>query len=73
MIRMKKFLANKGLWDDDKEEAYKKEVEDEIDKAMAEVESQPEQKVSEFLENTFDETPAAIERQVKEYQAKEGN
>ena len=70
---MKKFLENKGLWDDEKEAAYKDEVEAEIEKAMAVVESQPVQKVSEFLEATFDETPAAIERQVKEYQAKEGN
>ena len=73
LIRMKKFLENKGLWDDEKEAAYKDEVEAEIEKAMAVVESQPVQKVSEFLEATFDETPAAIERQVKEYQAKEGN
>ena len=73
LIRMKKFLENKGLWDDEKEAAYKDEVEAEIEKAMAVVESQPVQKVSEFLENTFDETPSAIERQVKEYQAKEGN
>ena len=70
---MKKFLENKGLWDDDKEAAYKEEVENDIDKAMEIVENQPTQKVSEFLENTFDETPSAIERQVKEYQAKEGN
>ncbi|MCP6675071.1 thiamine pyrophosphate-dependent enzyme, partial [Klebsiella pneumoniae] len=53
LVRMRKFLTDKGLWDDAKEEAYNAEVAKEIDDAIKEVESQPAQKASDFLKFEF--------------------
>lgn len=71
LIRMRKFLENKGLWDDEKEEAYKKVANQEVDDAMKEVESQPQQTVTELMKNEYVDTPAAIQTQLDAYQAKE--
>lgn len=71
LVRMRKFLTDKGLWDDAKEEAYNAEVAKEIDDAIKEVESQPAQKASDFLKFEFVDTPGAIQREIDEYKEKE--
>ncbi|WP_295746632.1 pyruvate dehydrogenase (acetyl-transferring) E1 component subunit alpha [uncultured Limosilactobacillus sp.] len=71
LVRMRKFLEDKGLWDDQQEKDYIAEVSAEVDAAMKQVESQPEQKVSEFLKNEYVETPPAIQKQIDDYQQKE--
>lgn len=71
IVRMRKFLVGKGLWDDDQEKAYTDEVNKEIDDAMKQVESQPEQKVSDFLKNEYVDTPPAIQKQIDDYLSKE--
>lgn len=71
LIRMRKYLTGKGLWDEAKEKAYDEEVNQEIDDAMKVVESQDPQKTSTMLEFEFVDTPAAIQRQINKYQEKE--
>lgn len=72
IVRMRKFLTKKGLWNEDQEKAYEKEVDKQIDAAMAEVEKQPAESVTEYLKDEYVQTPPAIQKQIDEYQAKEG-
>lgn len=72
LVRMRKFLTKKGIWDQDQEDAYEQEVGQEIDAAIKEVESQPAESVAEYLKNEFVETPPAIQKQIEEALAKEG-
>lgn len=71
LVRMRKFLEAKGLWNDQLEKEYTDQVNQEVDEAMKQVESQPEQRVSEFLKNEYVETPPAIQKQIDDYQQRE--
>lgn len=71
LVRMRKFLEAKGLWNEQLEKDYTAEVNQEVDDAMKQVESQPAQKVSEFLKNEYVDTPPAIQKQIEEYEQKE--
>ena len=44
----------------------------EINQAIQEVESQPAESVTEYLQNEFVETPPAIQKQIDEISTKEG-
>ena len=72
LVRMRKFLTDKGIWNQDQEDAYEQEVEKEINQAIQEVESQPAESVTEYLQNEFVETPPAIQKQIDEISTKEG-
>ena len=71
LTRMRLYLTNKGLWNEDKEKAWEKEVNQEIDDAMEKVEAAPKQTVSQLLEITYADTPAAIQKEIDAYK-KEG-
>lgn len=71
LVRMRKFLEAKGLWNDQLEKEYTDQVNQEVDEAMKQIESQPEQRVSEFLKNEYVETPPAIQKQIDDYQQRE--
>lgn len=73
LTRMRLFLTDKGLWSEEKESAWEEEVNAQIDAAMQEVESAPKQKVSEYLKDTFIDTPAVIQEQIDKFVAKEEN
>lgn len=72
LVRMRKFLTDKGIWNQDQEDAYEQEVEEKINQAIQEVESQPSESVTEYLQNEFVETPPAIQKQIDEISTKEG-
>lgn len=71
LIRMRKFLESKGLWDEDQEKACVEAANKEVDDAMQEVESQPTQTVTELMQNEYVVTPPAIQKELDSYQAKE--
>lgn len=71
LIRMRKFLESKGLWDEDKEKACVDAANKEVDDAMEKVESQPAQTVTELMQNEYVVTPPAIQKELDAYQAKE--
>ncbi len=73
LTRMRLFLTDKGLWSEEQESAWEEEVNAQIDAAMQEVESAPKQKVSEYLKDTFIDTPAVIQEQIDKFVAKEEN
>lgn len=71
LVRMRKFLTEKGLWSQKEEDQYVEEVKAEINEAVAKVENMPKQKISEYLKNTFEEIPANIQAAIEYYEAKE--
>lgn len=72
LIRMRTYLDNKNLWSEEQENDWIAEVNTQIDQAMEQTEKAPVQKVSEFLQNTFINTPKSIQEQIDVYTAKEG-
>lgn len=72
LIRMRTYLDNKGLWSQEQEEAWTNEVNEQIDEAMALTEQASKQKVSEYLQNVFVDTPASIQAQIDAFRTKEG-
>lgn len=71
LVRMRKFLECKGLWNQQLEDEYTAQVNQEVDEAMKQVESQPAQRVFEFLQNEYVQTPPAIQKQIDDYQQRE--
>jgi pyruvate dehydrogenase E1 component alpha subunit len=73
LIRFRKYLTEKGLWSEEKENAIIEQTKEEIKQAIAEADQVPKQKVSDFLKNMFEVSPQSIREQIAYYEAKEGN
>ncbi|WP_045629426.1 thiamine pyrophosphate-dependent enzyme, partial [Lacticaseibacillus paracasei] len=71
LIRMRNFLTDKGLWDKDKEDALIEKVKDDIKNAINEADKAPQQTVSRFLKDTYEESPQNVAEQLAEFQGKE--
>ncbi|MFD0897769.1 pyruvate dehydrogenase (acetyl-transferring) E1 component subunit alpha [Loigolactobacillus binensis] len=71
LTRMRAYLTAKDLWSEDKENAVVEQAKEEIKQAIAEADATPKQKVSSFLENTFEVQPQNIQQQVADFKTKE--
>lgn len=71
LIRFRKFLADKGLWSVEKEEAFVEKTKEEIKEAAQQADKAPKQKVSAFLKNMFEEPGQATQEQIAKFEAKE--
>ncbi|CAM3626000.1 pyruvate dehydrogenase (acetyl-transferring) E1 component subunit alpha [Erysipelothrix urinaevulpis] len=71
LIRMRNFLTEKGLWDEEKEDAIIEAAQEEVKVALEESRALPPQKVSNYLKDLFEEMPPAIEEQYNIYLEKE--
>ncbi|KRN27016.1 pyruvate dehydrogenase (acetyl-transferring) E1 component subunit alpha [Liquorilactobacillus mali] len=71
LVRMRLYLESKGLWKQEDEEAYVEQVRAEINEAINKVENMPKQKISEYLKNTFKDTPVEIQREIEKFEEKE--
>lgn len=71
LIRMRKYLLEKGLWTSELEQSWEEEFNEQINEAIKETEAAPVQKISEFLENTFIDTPRTLQDQIAVFKAKE--
>ncbi len=71
LVRMRHYLADKGIWTQEKEDQYAEEVQEQIKEAIDKVENMPKQKISEYLKNTFAATPAGIQQEIERFEAKE--
>ncbi|STD74453.1 pyruvate dehydrogenase E1 component subunit alpha [Enterococcus faecium] len=71
LIRFRKYLTEKGLWSEEKEEQVIEATKEEIKAAIAEADKVPKQKVSDFLKNMFEVSPQSIKEQIAIYEAKE--
>lgn len=72
LIRMRKFLTEKGLWDEAKEEAVVARFDEEIQAAVAQADAAPKQKVSHMLETMFETADPITQEQIDKYKEKEG-
>lgn len=73
LIRFRKYLTEKGLWSEEKEEALIEQTKVEIKEAISEADKVPKQKVSDFLKNMYEVQPQSIKEQIAQYEAKEAN
>lgn len=73
LIRMRKVLESKGLWDQQQEDAYIDSVKKDIKDALAKANAEPVQKVSQFLKNMYEVPPQNIAEQIAQYESKESN
>ncbi len=73
LIRMRKYLTDKGIWSTDTEKSWEDEVNKQIDEAIKKAESVGPQKVSDFLKNTFTDTPPKIQEEIDAYTKKESD
>ena len=72
LIRMRNYLTDKGLWDEDKETTTVERFDQEIIEAVKLADNAPKQKVSDFLKNMFEEPTPNIAEQIKYFETKEG-
>ena len=66
LVRMRKFLADKGLWTEEQEQKIIEQTKEEITSAVKAADKAPKQTVKEFLENMYEEKPQNIQEQLKE-------
>lgn len=71
LIRMRKYLTDKGLWTEEKENEVIEAAKEEIKDAIKQADQAPKQKVSDFLKNMFEEPGQQIAEQIEIYEAKE--
>lgn len=71
LIRFRKFLTEKSLWNEEREEEVIAKAQEMIKAAIHEADIAPKQTVIESLENMYEVQPQNIQTQIKEYEAKE--
>lgn len=63
LIRMRKFLEKKGLWNSEVEAETEEQVRVEIKEALEKVKNTPAQSVDDFIDNMYSEKPKNYKRQ----------
>lgn len=71
LIRLRKHLTAKGLWDEEKEEAIVQKTKDEVKEAIKAADQVPKQKVSDFLKNMYETPDFVTQEQINKFEAKE--
>jgi pyruvate dehydrogenase E1 component alpha subunit len=65
LLRVKKYLTAKGLWDDAREEKARAEAQSQADEAFAEAEKWPASSADEILNHVFAQRPPELTRQAE--------
>lgn len=73
IVRFRKFLENKGLWNEEMENEVIEKTKDDVKEAIKKADAAPKQKVTDLLGFMFEDAPHHIREQLKEYTAKESN
>ncbi|MCM3568744.1 pyruvate dehydrogenase (acetyl-transferring) E1 component subunit alpha [Neobacillus mesonae] len=71
LVRFRKFLEKKGLWNEEKENQVIEQAKEEIKEAIKKADAAPKQKVTDLISNMFEEMPYTLKEQYEIYQAKE--
>jgi pyruvate dehydrogenase E1 component alpha subunit len=69
LIRMRKFMTEKGVWDDKQEEDYIAEVDSYIDEQIKIADNIEKQKISDFLKNTLEVPGQAMKEQIEHFES----
>ncbi|HEO8420761.1 pyruvate dehydrogenase (acetyl-transferring) E1 component subunit alpha [Niallia sp. FSL W8-0635] len=71
LVRFRKFLENKGIWNEEKENAVIERAKEEIKEAIKIADEAPKQKVTDLMNIMYEELPANLQEQYEIYAAKE--
>lgn len=73
IVRLRNYLIEKNLWDEEKEEKIRENCFAEVKEAMKLMAKEPKQKVSDFLKYMYEDSPQNIKEQIDIYEKKEMN
>ncbi|MFD2704963.1 pyruvate dehydrogenase (acetyl-transferring) E1 component subunit alpha [Salibacterium lacus] len=71
LVRLRKYLENKDLWSEERENEVVDTAKEEIKAAIKQADDTPKQKVSDLIENMNDVLPPNLKDQLEEYREKE--
>ena len=71
LIRFRKFLESKNLWSEEEENKVIEQAREDIRAAIKQADEYPKQKVTDLINNMFEDLPYNLQEQLEEYQAKE--
>jgi pyruvate dehydrogenase E1 component alpha subunit len=71
LVRFRKFLEGKKLWSEEKENEVIEEAKEDIKAAIKKADGEPKQKVSDFINNMYEELPYNLKEQLEIYKEKE--
>ncbi|MGM9929883.1 MAG: pyruvate dehydrogenase (acetyl-transferring) E1 component subunit alpha [Bacillus sp. (in: firmicutes)] len=71
LVRFRKFLMNKGLWNEEMETAVIEQAKEEIKEAIKKADATPKQKVTDLINIMFEEMPVNLKEQYEIYKEKE--
>ncbi|MBM7617419.1 pyruvate dehydrogenase E1 component alpha subunit [Weissella uvarum] len=69
LIRMRTFLTNKGIWNEDMEQAYIAKVNADIDENIKIADNIEKQKISDFIKNTMEVPSQAMQEQIAHFES----
>ncbi|MBN6206066.1 pyruvate dehydrogenase (acetyl-transferring) E1 component subunit alpha [Ralstonia pickettii] len=71
LVRFRKFLESRNLWTEEDENKVIEEAKEDIKEAIKKADQYPKQKVTDLINNMFEELPVNLQEQLEEYEAKE--
>ena len=71
LVRFRKFLEGKGLWNEEKENEVIEQAKEEIKEAIKKADAAPKQKVTDLINIMFEELPQNLKEQYEIYIEKE--
>ncbi|WP_051189022.1 pyruvate dehydrogenase (acetyl-transferring) E1 component subunit alpha [Halalkalibacillus halophilus] len=71
IVRFRKYLEEKDLWSEDQENAVVEKAKEEIKAAVKKADKYDKMKVTDLMENMYEELPANLQEQMEEYKEKE--
>ncbi|MGO4887955.1 pyruvate dehydrogenase (acetyl-transferring) E1 component subunit alpha [Anaerobacillus sp. MEB173] len=71
LVRFRKFLENKGIWNEEAENKVIEQAKEDIKAAIKKADETPKQKVTDLIGFMFEELPHNLREQMEEYTAKE--
>lgn len=71
IVRFRKYLENKGLWSEEKENEIIEQAKEDIKAAIKQADDTPKQKVTDLISVMFEELPHNLQEQNELYKAKE--
>ncbi|ARB41071.1 pyruvate dehydrogenase (acetyl-transferring) E1 component subunit alpha [Mammaliicoccus sciuri] len=71
LVRFRKYLEAKNIWSEEKENEVMEKAKEEIKTAIKEADNTPKQKVTDLMENMYEEMPYNLAEQYEIYKEKE--
>lgn len=71
LVRFRKFLESKNLWSEEDENKVIEDAKEDIKEAIKKADQYPKQKVTDLINNMYEELPVNLQEQLEEYEAKE--